>query len=219
MRRTSDTSLVRDYCNANIGGVLDLNYVSKNFFSDIPEVNLRKIATRLIDSGLLRQISKGVYLIGDSDLSDEERIINHYLYDGTLRVGVPVGEYLMYTLGFEDEEPLIKQIKTKRTVGNKNIGNIQIIHTNTDIGSGKLNTYELEIALELIEKMDVIHPFKINEAQELVEKYLKEYYADFRFSRLEMDRPRKTYLKLAYFLNSMDICNRVEEIYAEKTRF
>ena len=219
MRRTSDTSLVRDFCNSNVGGLLDLNYVSKKLFPDIPEVNLRKIATRLIESGLLRQISKGIYLIGDSDLSDEERIINHYLYEKDIRVGMPVGEYLLYTLGFEDEAPLVKQIKTKRTVGNKNICNIQVIHTNTDIGSGQLNTYELEIALELIEKMDIINPFKINEVQELIKKYLKEYYADFRFSRLEMDRPRKTYIKLAYFLNSMDICNRVEEIYAEKTRF
>ena len=75
MARTTDTGIVRSYCENNVGGVFDLNYLANNIFKDIPHVNLRKIVTRLIDSGLLRQVSKGVYLIGESELSDEERTI------------------------------------------------------------------------------------------------------------------------------------------------
>ena len=79
MRRESDTGIVRNYCQNNVGGVFDLNYLSKHNFSDIPNVNLRKIVTRFIDQGILRQVSKGVYLIGESDMSDEDRIIKHYI--------------------------------------------------------------------------------------------------------------------------------------------
>ena len=45
MRRVSDAGIVRNYCQNNVGGVFDLNYLSKHNFSDIPNVNLRKIVT------------------------------------------------------------------------------------------------------------------------------------------------------------------------------
>ena len=72
MRRISDTELVRNYCENHKGDIFDINYASEHVFKDIPHVNLRKIVSRLIDSGLLRTISKGVYAIGEFDLSDEE---------------------------------------------------------------------------------------------------------------------------------------------------
>ena len=74
MRRVSDTGIVRNYCQNNVGGVFDLNYLSKHNFSDIPNVNLRKIVTWLIGQGILRLVSKGVYLIGDSDISIENML-------------------------------------------------------------------------------------------------------------------------------------------------
>ena len=74
MRRVSDTGIVRDYCQNNVFGVFDLNYLSKHNFSDIPNVNLRKIVTWLIDQGILRLVAKGVYLIGDSDISIEKML-------------------------------------------------------------------------------------------------------------------------------------------------
>ena len=81
MRRVSDTGIVRNYCQNNSGSLFDLNYLSKHVFKDISNVNLRKIVTRFIEQGILRQVSKGVYLIGESDIADEERIIEHYLKD------------------------------------------------------------------------------------------------------------------------------------------
>ena len=56
MRRITDTELVRNYCVNNNGDIFDLNYLANKDFKDIPHVNLRKIVTRLIDAGLLRQI-------------------------------------------------------------------------------------------------------------------------------------------------------------------
>ena len=113
MGRPTDTSIVRDYCNANIGGVFDLNYLASEVFPDIPHVNMRKIATRLVDAGLLRQISKGVYFIGESELSDEERIINHYLFEGDIRVGMFTGRSLLFEFGLTKQKPSLIEIKTK----------------------------------------------------------------------------------------------------------
>ena len=48
MRIESDTGIARNYCQNNVD-VFDLNYLSKHNFSDIPNVNLRKIVTRFID--------------------------------------------------------------------------------------------------------------------------------------------------------------------------
>ena len=77
---------------------------------DIPHVNLRKIVSRLIDSGLLRTISKGVYIIGESNLSNKEIVISHCLKNelGVLD-GSSVGDYLMFTEDFNDKEPEIKK--------------------------------------------------------------------------------------------------------------
>ena len=81
MRRVSDTGIVINYCQNNSGSLFDLNYLSKQVFKDISNVNLRKIVTRFIEQGILKQVSKGVYLIGESYIDDEEGIIEHYLKD------------------------------------------------------------------------------------------------------------------------------------------
>lgn len=114
MRRVSDTGIVRNYCQNNSGSLFDFNYLSKHVFKDIPNVNLRKIVTRFIEQGILRQVSKGVYLIGEYDIADEERIIEHYLKNDR---GLPIGKYLLYTLGIIDEEPIEKNNKNKLISG------------------------------------------------------------------------------------------------------
>lgn len=61
--RTTDTGIVRSYCENNVGGVFDLNFLANNIFKDIPHVNLRKIVTRLIDSGLLQFVQRVFQLV------------------------------------------------------------------------------------------------------------------------------------------------------------
>lgn len=218
MARVSDTSIVRDYCLSNKGGVFDLNYLASNVFRDIPHVNLRKIVTRLIESSLLRQISKGVYLIGESEQSDEERLLKHYLFDGNVRVGMETGAFLFYRLGLRKIEPEEKIIRTSKTVGNKKIGNMQVIETKGDIAEGALHTYELEVVLEIFENARFIDEEFVGEATRLVEKHLKSYYKDFVFKHLAIDHPKIVYIDLANMLDSMQISHKVLDIYVEKTR-
>ena len=210
--RTTDTGIVRNYCENNIGGLFDLNYLSNNLFKDIPNVNLRKIVSRLIDSGLLRQISKGVYLIGESDLSDEERVIKHYTFDGEVRIGMPCGDYLFYELGLTSNVPTIKEIKTTKTVGNKRIGNIQINECKSVIAEGALHTFEITIALELIYHRAHL---KYAGATEIIGDCLA-YYKDFILKYMEIEYPIHVYKILAELLDSMGISNRVIEYYEEK---
>ena len=212
MRRVSDTGIVRNYCQNNVGGVFDLNYLSKHKFSDIPNVNLRKIVTRLIDQGILRQVSKGVYLIGESDMSDEDRIIKHYLKDDR---GIPTGEYLLYTLGVIDEEPIEKTLKTNLSVGNKKIGNIKVMESGSSfykvVGARYLIT-----ALEIISVMNEIDVSSLLTVTRIIEKYLMNYSDSLMKTYVKDEYPKNVYLKLSSILNSMKIPNKVIDIYVFK---
>ena len=57
MGRLTDTEQIRIYCNNNPGGVLDLSYVSKRIFKNIPIDNLGKYLSRLCDYACLRLYS------------------------------------------------------------------------------------------------------------------------------------------------------------------
>lgn len=181
MRRISDTELLRNYCENRKGDIIDINYASEHIFKDIPHVNLRKIVSRLIDSGLLRIIAKGVYVIGESDLSDEEVVLKHYLHNELgMEEGSPVGKYMMFTEGFTDKEPEIKEIKTSRTKGNKRIGNVQIIESHSCFRK-LANNYTMATAMELLAAGD---PEDISKVKEYVEKVriCLSNYSDMQFS-------------------------------------
>lgn len=212
MRRVSDTGIVRNYCQNNVGGVFDLNYLSKHNFSDIPNVNLRKIATRLIDQGILRQVSKGVYLIGESDMSDEDRIIKHYLKDDR---GIPTGEYLLYTLGLIDEEPIEKTLKTNLSVGNKKIGNIKVMESGSSFYK-VIGARSIIIALELISIMDEIDISASLVLTDLIERRLAGYTDSVMKIYVRDEYPRSVYLKFASILDSMKIPNRIIDLYVFK---
>lgn len=178
MRRISDTELLRNYCENHKGDIIDINYASEHIFKDIPHVNLRKIVSRLINSGLFRTISKGVYVIGESDLSDEEVVLKHYLHNELgIEEGSPVGKYLMFTDGFTDKEP---EIKTSHTKGNKRIGNVQIIESHSCFRD-LTNNYTMATAMELLAAGE---PEDISKVKEYVEKVriCLSNYSDMQFS-------------------------------------
>lgn len=216
MRRISDTELVRNYCEKHIGDIFDINYASENVFVDIPHVNLRKIISRLIDVGLLRTISKGVYTIGESPLSDEERVIKHYLTNEfSLPAGTEAGSYLLYKKGLLSTEPVEKVIKSNMTKGNKKIGNVQIVESRNVYG---IAGHELILAMELL-SADTLKD------QSLVEKWKKEIqtllkgYTDMQFKAVVKDLYQgRTYYLLEQFLNTMQISHRVKEIYEIQVR-
>ena len=216
MRRISDTELVRNYCEKHIGDIFDINYASENIFVDIPHVNLRKIVSRLIDAGLLSTISKGVYTIGESPLSDEERVIKHYLTNEfSLPAGTEAGSYLLYKKGLLSTEPVEKVIKSNMTKGNKKIGNVQIVESRNVYG---IAGHELILAMELL-SADTLKD------QSLVEKWKKEIqtllkgYTDMQFKAVVKDLYQgRTYYLLEQFLNTMQISHRVKEIYEIQVR-
>lgn len=207
MRRESDTGIVRNYCQNHEGGVFDLNYLSKHVFKDIPNVNLRKIVTRFIDQGILRQVSKGVYLIGESNIADEDRIIKHYIKDDW---GIPTGKYLLYTLGLADEEPMEKIIKANHTIGTRNICNIKVIESHSSffeiVGAKKIIT-----ALEILSASNEINEDKLLKATELVEELLRGYTDGAMTCYVKDEYPRNVYLRLAGILDSMQISHKVIE--------
>ena len=212
MRRVSDTGIVRNYCQNNVGGVFDLNYLSKHNFSDIPNVNLRKIVTRFIDQGILRQVSKGVYLIGESDMSDEDRIIKHYIKDDW---GMPTGRYLLYTLGLVSEKPEDINIKTNLSIGNKKICNIQVIESHSSfhkIIGGK----DIIMALEILSMNNEVDESKMFEASNIIEELLKTYSDSKMQKYIKNEYSRSVYVKLARILDSMNIPNKVMELYVFK---
>lgn len=53
----NQTGEIRKYCNNHKGGLFDLGYLSKTIFKDISLANLRKYVTRLVEVGMLHQIS------------------------------------------------------------------------------------------------------------------------------------------------------------------
>ena len=99
MGRPTDTNDIRTYCLNHIGGVFDTNYLSKYLFYNVPVANFRKYVTRFEKEGLLRKVSKGLFMIGESELSDRDRLIAHYTKDGACTVGLIGGVDLLNDLG------------------------------------------------------------------------------------------------------------------------
>lgn len=212
MRRESDTGIVRNYCQNNVGGVFDLNYLSKHNFLDIPNVNLRKIVTRFIDQGILRQVSKGVYLIGESDMSEEDRIIKHYIKD---EWGMHTGRYLLYTLGLVSEKPTDITIKTNLSIGNKKIGNIQVIESHSSFHK-LVGAKDIITALEILSMNNEVDESKMFEATKIVEEFLKRYNDSRMQTYIKNEYSRSVYVKFARILDSMNIPNKVMELYVFK---
>lgn len=138
-------------------------------------------------------MSKGVYLIGESDMSDKDRIIKHYLEDER---GIPTGEYLLYTLGIVEEEQIEKTVKTNLSVGNKKIGNVQVIVSHSSfyevIGAKKLIS-----VLEILTMMNEIDSIKVLEVSNLIEEYLSDYRDSSFEVHVNDEYSRSVYLRLA----------------------
>ena len=209
----SQTSEVKEYCDKHNGKLFDLGYLSKTIFRDIPLANLRKYVTRLVEQKVLRQLSKGIFVIGETDLPDVDFIIYHYLIDvGITPYGIPAKEYLLQKLDLTDKENVPITIYTRKSFSNKNICGVNIIAYPNSLF---FDSYFLAILLELIHCETLVEEeFKALWVVKLHE-YAK-YYNDNTFSQFELTYPRYVYLRLANLLDLMHISNRVMEIYDNK---
>ncbi len=64
----SYTKTLRQYCLQHNGSILDVAWLADRYFPMVPYKSLLKILNRLRGEGIITAVSKGVYLIGDSDL-------------------------------------------------------------------------------------------------------------------------------------------------------
>ena len=209
----SQTSKIRKYCTNHKGGLFDLSYLSKTIFKDIPLAYLRKYVTRLVKEGMLHQISKGILIIGDTELSNEEIILKHYLIDYLVIIkGIPAKEYLLSTLELTSKENVDITIYSNETYANKNICGVKVMASKD---AYTLVTQDLAILLELIHCESIIEDdYDVAWAYRIYE--LAKSYKDSNFSKHHMFYPRKVYIRLASLLESMHISNRVMEIYESK---
>ena len=216
MGRLTDTEQIRIYCNNNPGGVLDLSYASKRIFKDIPIDNLRKYLSRLCEEGVITKISKGIFLIGHSEKSDLERIINYYADD---TFGMIAGEELLYRFGLIDYKPDIIEIFTNKTSGNKYIEKLGVqLFENQSNFLTILGSRNIAIALELIAHESLIPEVEKTTYYLRLSELLKRYSdRSFRYDH-KIIYKRLIYIKLESILKSMGISNRVMDIYDNKTR-
>lgn len=114
-------------------------------------------------------MSKGVYLIGESDMSDEDRIIKHYIKDDW---GMLTGRYLLYTLGLLSEKPLDINIKTNLSIGKK-ICNIQVIESHSSFHK-IIGAKDIIMALEILSMNNEVDESKMFEASNMIEELLKK---------------------------------------------
>lgn len=149
----SQTGVIKEYCTDHKGGLFDLGYLSKTIFKDIPLVNLRKYVTRLVENGMLHQISKGIFVIGDNELSNEVIILKHYFIDRYIIKGIPAKEYLLSTLELTSKENVDITIYSNETYSNKNICGVKVL---TSKDAYALVTQDLAILLELIHCESII---------------------------------------------------------------
>lgn len=209
-----DTELIRNYCKSNYGGVFDANFLWNKVFSSIPRPNFRKYLTRFVDDGTLIQISKGVYLIGETDEDHALRITNHYLGTKMFK-GIFAGASAVYQNQLTSIVPDTITIKTPLTVGNKKILNLQILESNSSFVGNSLKIAE---AIELIANEKYVDIDKYGLYKATVGSLLR-FYSDDSFASLKIEYPQIVYLKLANILDELHISNEVKEIYAFKTRY
>ena len=209
-----ESTKIKEYCLANQGGVFDVGYLAENVFKDISYDNVRQIVRRLAKSGLLRQYSKGMYLIGESDKTDEERLLNYYLFEGEIRVGMLRGESLFYELGLLDKKPETIVVRTARASREEHVGPFLVTFNFTHYGSGSLGSYEICVALELIENRRLIDLNHLAKYNELLEKYASAY-TDLGMKCIKGGYSGNDVVRLADLLEDMDISNRAVDIYVE----
>lgn len=209
-----ESTIIKEYCLANEGGVFDLSYLSPKVFPNISNDNIRQVCRRLTKNGLLRHVSKGLYLIGESEKSDEERLVDYFLYDGEVIVGMFTGESLFYELGLIDKKPEIITMRSSKVEKEERIGNVVVKTAKTPYVSGDLKTYELSILMELLMNKHLVNFSNVVKYKELRES-LADSYSDKAAVLVWGDFSRLAYIKLAIFLNEKNISNRAEKIGVE----
>jgi len=211
-----DSKIIKNYCLVNNGGVFDVKYLSDSVFKEIAYDNVRQIVRRLTRAEILIPYDRGIYLIGKSDKSNDERITEHYLYNyGELRRGMLTGASLFYELGLIDKKPEFITIRTNKATRREKVVNLMVEPTKTVYSSGGLfPSYEISIALELISHRELVNDSNLSKYMELRHKYAS-MYTDAGMKFIANDFSGNDVVRLATLLEDMNISNRAIEINVE----
>ncbi len=208
-----ESTLIKEYCLANRGGVFDISYLAPKVFPNISHDNIRQVCRRLAKSGLLRPVAKGFYLIGESEKTDEERLIDYFLFDGSVRIGMLTGESLFYGLGLA-KKPEIITLRSSKAENEERILNIHVKKACTPYASGNLKTYELSVLMELLMNFNLLNKDNFLQYHKIRDS-LVDSYSEEAAKLAWYDFPRVAYIKLAYYLNDMGISNQAEKFSVE----
>ena len=213
MGSKSDSALVKNYCENHYGELFDFGYLSSHHFEMIEYNNLRMIVSRLEKQGFLKKISKGIFVIGETNENIDDLVFMHYTNNGN---GMPAGEYLLFKLDIIEKEPEFKEIYSRLAVGNRQIGNIKVIQNMSSFLKG--NPANINLLIELISSLK-----KVNETEALaltikISELSQKYDDSYLLAYVRYDYGRINFIKLESFLNSINISNEVMKIYETKIR-
>ena len=103
------TKQVREYCENNMGIIIDVSKVKEEEFAEIPYKTLLKILNRLEEEKIVTSVSKGVYTIGKLKSGSQQNVLKQYVGDGR---GMVVGYMLYNSMGISNYHPLVTDIYT-----------------------------------------------------------------------------------------------------------
>lgn len=209
--RATDIGAIRKYCLENQGGIFDTGYLLEHSFKFINKDSFRKFVSRLVNEGIISQISKGIYYIGNLDTIDlDTLIINHYVSNNG---GIIVGLALLNKLNLTSKKPIKTDIFSRLTTSNKNIANCSVKIIYSYLFAGTVSFFESLDLLLNYKNIDIDE--EMDFANELSKRLIA--YCDRNLQLIDMkdkDKyPRYIYLELAKQLNKFHISNRVMEWY------
>lgn len=139
------TERVREYCENNKGGIIDISKVKDEEFSEILYKTLLKILNRLEEEKVVTSISKGVYSIGKLTSGNQPNVLKQYIGDGK---GMVIGYMLYNSMGISNYHPLTVEIYTNAmSSAQKNIENYHLTRVNLKLND---EVIEFVVLLELL---------------------------------------------------------------------
>ena len=202
---------IREYCLQNPGMIFDMSYEHKKHFEMVPYRTFCKILNRIEEEGIIKTFSKGIYII-NADNMTEDPVIAFYASKG---VGMVVGYYMYNKLGITDhkEKPIIIYTSAMET-STKNIGDdYKLIYLDHYYDDGIM---KLITCLELIENRHKIIGIDLYKTNEILIKYLKDYYNyELEYILQKHKYQYATIVTLDEMLSHLKIANRALEIAAK----
>lgn len=201
---------IKTYCLENKGSIFDVSYELDVHFNMIPYKTLLKILNRLEEQGIIKTISKGVFLINGGISNDEDPILKFYAATG---YGLVLGEALLVKYGL-----LEKDIGNKKTILTTRMRtttkNIDDTHVLFQYVSDRID-YRCHDIIEALEIIQVSRDYSVDDYKKtkiLID--LLTFYSDQSLKEVLTKRHYQysTICTLEVILNHMNVSNNCLEV-------